>query len=72
MTGAPNMTGSSVLNPAIGFGTNLVMAMAGNDDPNDPHALINCGLDYFYVYLFMPLAGAVLAVIFHEFVYKPS
>ena len=62
MTGSPNLKKSSVLNPAVGFGTNLVMSF--DDD--------SVGLKYFYVYAFMPLLGAVLAVLFHEMVYKKS
>lgn len=62
MTGSPNLKKASVLNPAIGFGTNLVMSF---DDGST-------GLKYFYVYAFMPLLGAVLSVLFHELVYKKS
>jgi glycerol uptake facilitator-like aquaporin len=62
MTGSPNLGKASVLNPAIALGTNIVMTFDEN----------SVGLQYFYIYTFMPLLGGVLAVLFHEFLYKPS
>lgn len=62
MTGHPNVSSASCLNPAIGLGTNIVMAL-------DPHSI---GLEYAYIYAVMPLVGAVIAVLFHEFVYKAT
>ena len=52
----------AVLNPAIAIGTNLVM-------------MIDEGVymfNYVWIYALFPLAGSVLAVIFHEFVFKKT
>lgn len=48
------------LNPAIGFGASMQQAYNSESD----------GWQTAYVFLLMPFAGSVIAVIFFEFVYK--
>lgn len=51
----------AVLNPAISIGTNFAMLF-------DRSILFS----YVWLYALFPLAGSVLAVIFHEFVFKKT
>ena len=62
MTGAPYATDASCLNPAIAIATNLTMLFDKNSK----------GFEYAYVFLPMPFVGALVAVIFHEVVYKKT
>jgi len=48
----------AVLNPAISIGTNLIMGKSG--------------LAYIWLYGAVPIGGAILALIFHEFVFKKT
>lgn len=48
------------MNPAIGVVTTLVMAFFGDSS----------GIKYIWLYGLFPLAGGILAVVFHELVYK--
>ena len=48
----------AVLNPAIGFASMLVMGKVG--------------LAYIWLYSAVPFGGAILALIFHEFVFKKT
>ena len=50
----------SCLNPAIGIGTSIVMLF--NDG--------SVGLKWIWLYGLLPFAGAILAVFFHEFIFK--
>ena len=52
----------AVLNPAIAIGTNFAMMF-------DKGAKM---FSYVWIYGLFPLAGSILAVIFHEFVYKKT
>lgn len=52
--------GITPLNPAIALGTMFQQVYHGQSD----------GFQYIYVYIPFPFAGAALAVVFHEFVYK--
>jgi len=52
----------AVLNPAIAIGTNFAMLF-------DKGGFM---FNYVWIYAFFPLAGSVLAVIFHEFVFKKT
>lgn len=52
----------AVLNPAIGFGTSLTMLF-------DKGAK---AFSFVWLYSLLPFAGAILAVLFHEFVFKKS
>lgn len=52
----------AVLNPAIAIGTNF--AMMFDKGPKM--------FSYVWIYGLFPLAGSILAVIFHEFVYKKT
>jgi glycerol uptake facilitator-like aquaporin len=56
----PNASQKAVLNPAIGFGACVVSLLQGNAD----------SMKWFWIYLCMPFCGALLAVLFHEFIYK--
>ncbi len=60
MCGPPDNRHMACLNPAIAFATEITMLLSG--DAN--------GLEWFFVYLPFPFVGAILALIFHEFVYK--
>jgi glycerol uptake facilitator-like aquaporin len=57
---APPENKLACLNPAIGVATALSMAFFGNTN----------GLKYIWMYGLFPLLGGVVAVIFHELVYK--
>ena len=63
MLNGNNVTCSgAVLNPAISIGTNFTM-------------LFNQGVKYFsfvWLYGLVPIAGAVLAVVFHELIFKKT
>lgn len=48
----------AVLNPAIGFGACIVEGVRG--------------LDYIWVYALFPFIGSIIAVLFHEFVFKKT
>lgn len=50
----------SCLNPAVAFGASFEQTYAGSSD----------GWNRAYVYLPIPLVGALIAVVFHEFAYK--
>jgi glycerol uptake facilitator-like aquaporin len=52
----------SCLNPAIALGTSLVMLF--NDGGS--------GFKWVWLYTLVPFAGAILGVVFHEFVFKRS
>jgi glycerol uptake facilitator-like aquaporin len=47
-----------VLNPAIGFGANIVMGTQG--------------LKYIWLYAAVPLGGGIVGLLFHEFVFKKT
>ena len=57
---APPENKLACLNPAIGVASCLVMAFFGDIS----------GLKYIWLYGLFPFAGGLLAVAFHEFVYK--
>lgn len=59
MTAAPYRT-LSCLNPAIGVSTVFIMLFDGD----------NAGIPDIWIYAIFPFIGSLLAVIFHEFVYK--
>ena len=61
MVGSPSYSGNGVLNPAIGMATTLVMSFDGGN---------TAGLKWFWIYVGFPFAGALVGVLFHEFVYK--
>lgn len=48
------------LNPAVAFGASFQQIYSGKSD----------GISVIYVYALAPLAGGLVAVFFHEFVYK--
>ena len=48
----------AVLNPAIGFGACIVEGAAG--------------LEKIWVYALMPFAGSIVAIIFHELIFKKT
>jgi glycerol uptake facilitator-like aquaporin len=48
----------AVLNPAIGFGACIVEGVDG--------------LKYIWIYALLPFVGSIIAVIFHEFVFKKT
>ena len=52
----------SVLNPAIALGTSLMQLFVV--DAN--------AFQYVWIYTLLPFIGAVLAVLFHEFVFKKT
>lgn len=53
---------AAVLNPAIALGTNFTMLFAyGADD-----------FKWVWIYTLMPFAGAIAAVLFHEYVFKKT
>lgn len=52
----------SVLNPAIAIGTILTMLFSGDVE----------GIKWIWLYGAFPLLGAIVAVIFHEFVFKKT
>lgn len=52
----------AVLNPAIAIGTNFAMLFDKGGSM----------FSYVWIYALFPLAGSILAVIFHEFVYKKT
>lgn len=52
----------SCLNPAIALGTSLMMLFADGGS----------GFKWIWLYGLVPFGGAILAVIFHEFVFKKS
>ena len=52
----------AVLNPAIAIGTNFAMLF-------DKDGTM---FQYVWIYALFPLAGSILAVIFHEFVFKKT
>jgi glycerol uptake facilitator-like aquaporin len=58
---APSTRAGPVLNPAIALGTTLIMLVNQAD---------KCG--NFWLYVLLPFIGSVLAVLFHEFVFKKS
>jgi glycerol uptake facilitator-like aquaporin len=59
MFAAYNLTLSGVvLNPAIGLGANIVMGAQG--------------LKYIWLYAAVPFGGSILAILFHELVYKKT
>ena len=60
MTGAPDLMSYGCLNPAIGFMSALVMSFSGNP----------IGMKWFWIYLSVPFAGALLGVFFFEVIYK--
>jgi glycerol uptake facilitator-like aquaporin len=60
MVSPPNANGRAVLNPAIGLMSPLVSLFEGYTDP----------MKWFWIYLSFPFVGSILAVIFHEFIYK--
>jgi glycerol uptake facilitator-like aquaporin len=60
MVSPPNSSGFAVLNPAIGIASPLVSLVQGDFDP----------IKWFWIYLAMPFAGSILALIFHELIYK--
>jgi glycerol uptake facilitator-like aquaporin len=57
---APPQNKMACLNPAIGVVTTLVMAFFGDSS----------GIKYIWLYGLFPFAGGILAVVFHELVYK--
>lgn len=61
MTSPPDVA-FSCLNPAIGISTTLVMTFDGENKAN--------GIQWIWVYALFPLVGGVIAVIFHEFIYR--
>ncbi len=61
MTTGPN-NGGSPLNPSIGVATNIVMSFKAGGD----------SLKWIWIYGLFPFAGAVLALVFHELVYKKT
>lgn len=66
MTGAPDQyappsgIGYAVLNPAIAVGSAFAMMFQGEWS----------GLEWFWIYLAFPIAGAIIGVIFHEIAFK--
>ena len=60
MVSPPNWNGRAVLNPAIGFTSNLASLFLGHTDQ----------MAWFWIFLSFPFVGALLAVVFHEFIYK--
>lgn len=60
MVGSTDSYGFGVLNPAIGMMTTFVMTFGG----------IDTGIKYFWIYLIFPFLGSILALIFHEVLYK--
>jgi glycerol uptake facilitator-like aquaporin len=52
----------AVLNPAIGVGISFMQLFFINGD----------AFKYVWIYAFFPFGGAVLAVLFHEFVFKKT
>ena len=52
----------AVLNPAIGLGTSFTMLFENG----------GAYFKYVWIYALLPFAGAILAVIFHEFVFKKT
>jgi glycerol uptake facilitator-like aquaporin len=52
----------AVLNPAIGLGTSFTMLFAKGADE----------FKWVWIYALMPFAGAILAVLFHEYVFKKT
>lgn len=60
MVRPPNKSTYAVLNPAIGFCNPLASLFLGETEP----------MKWFWIYLCFPFAGAILAVLFHELVYK--
>jgi glycerol uptake facilitator-like aquaporin len=61
LNGRSNILSGPVLNPAIGLGTNLTMLLA-----------TGFYFEYVWIYLLMPMGGAVLSVIFYEFIFKKT
>jgi glycerol uptake facilitator-like aquaporin len=61
LNGRANILSGPVLNPAISLGTNLTMLFA-----------TGFYFEYVWLYLLMPMAGAVLSVIFYEFIFKKT
>lgn len=57
---APPENKLACLNPAIGVTTCLFMSFFKNMD----------GLKYIWMYGLFPFLGAIVAVLFHEFIYK--
>jgi glycerol uptake facilitator-like aquaporin len=60
MTGAPELMGYGVLNPAIGFMSAIVMLFTGH----------TTGMKWFWIYLSFPFLGALVGVFFFEIIYK--
>jgi glycerol uptake facilitator-like aquaporin len=57
----PPSLGLGCLNPAIGISTTIVMTFGG-EGAN--------GIKWIWLYGAMPLVGGVLAILFHEIIYK--
>lgn len=55
------MTGA-VLNPAIGFGSCLIQLYQSK----------SANFKWVWIYSLLPFTGAILAVLFHEFVFKKT
>lgn len=62
LSGTENTISGQVLNPAIALGTSLVQLIDKRPD----------GFTYSWIYVLLPLGGAILAVIFQEFVNKKT
>ena len=62
LSGTTVTQSGAVLNPAIAIGTSLTMLF-----DKGPHYF-----KYVWVYSLFPLVGSVLAVVFHEFVFKKT
>lgn len=60
MSSPPNVK-LACLNPAIGISTTIVMTFT----PDGPQ-----GIKWIWLYGGFPLIGGIVAVLFHEFVYK--
>ena len=60
MVSPPNVATVATLNPALGLAIPLVNTFNGN----------GASFKWFWIYTAIPFVGALVAVIFHEFVYK--
>ena len=62
LNGPVNTMSGAVLNPAIALGTSFCQLFALGGD----------GFKWVWIYTLLPIAGALIAVLFHEFVFKKT
>ena len=60
MVAPPNSAHVATLNPALGLCLPIVNLFNANTE----------GMKWVWIYSCLPFAGSILAVLFHEFVYK--